>query len=255
MAMARSLVLLAALLCTARGFDDDFDDDFAAGPSTPTLFGDDDDGEQSSATLMHAIGDEEPRPRNKLFFKSSKNVEASGGTVAVRVAPARLEGADLEAVMALAKAGGYYTLSLPSVLSDPNSAPVMASASACALLASRFEEQLTLTMNAKGRVVALSYVLPKVPPRCPTDNLPRLALDEQVFATTAAQLFPREGAKPLGKVHDAAFLPPAAAAAAAKAADAAADVEWDEPLGQGEEPRPAPEAGESIQNVRKGGLR
>jgi len=216
------LLVLALLVGSARAFDFDDEDDLAAGPSTPSFFGDsaDDEAEQASAMLMHAIGDEEPRPRNKLFFKSSKNVAATGGKVAVRVAQARLEGADVDAVKALAKVGGFYTLSLPSVLSDPNSAPVLASASACALLASRFEEHLQLTMGPKGRVAALSYVLPKVPPRCPTDSLPRLALDEVLFNTSAAQLFPREGPKPYGKVHDAAFLPPAAAAAAAKAAQA-----------------------------------
>ena len=43
------------------------------------------------------------------------------------------------------------------------------------------------------------------------------ALDEVVFNTTSAMLFPEDGPKPLGKVHEASFLPPAAAAAAQQA--------------------------------------
>ena len=207
-----SLLVLAALAASAF----DFDEEDLSVPSTPTYFAADDDTEMT-AELMHALGDSEPRVRNKLFFKSSKSVQATGGSVAVRVAQARLESADIEALKSLAKTGGYYTLSLPSVLSDPNSPPVLASASACTLLASRFEERLQLTMRGRDHVVALSYVLPKVPARCPTDGLPRLALDEVLFNTTATQLFPLEGPKPLGKVPDAAFLPPAAAAAAAAA--------------------------------------
>ena len=233
--------VLVTLLClSAHAFDFDDDEDLSAtGPSTPeAFFAADDDAELSSAMLMHAIGDDEPRPRNKLFFKSSKNVEGTGGSVAVRVAQARLESADIDAVKALAKEGGYYTLSLPSVLSDPESPPVLASASACALLASRFEEHLQLTMSGKDRVAALSYVLPKVPARCPTEGLPRLALDEVLLNTSATQIFPREGPKPLGKIHDAAFLPPAAAAAAAKAAQASGA---DRGAGAGGEGGPPPE--------------
>ena len=147
---------------------------------------------------------------------------AGGDDVDAGVVSQGLEGADLDAVKTLAKEGGFYTLSLPSVLSDPDSPAVLASVSACALLASRFEERLQLTMSGKDRLVALSYVLPKVPPRCPTDGLPRLALDEVLFNTSAVQLFPREGPRPYGKIHEASFLPPAAAAAAAKAAAAAA---------------------------------
>ena len=70
----------------------------------------------------------------------------------------------------------------------------------------------------KDRVIALSCTLPTVPPRCPTSSpLPRIALDEVVFNTTSAMLFPEDGPKPLGKVHEASFLPPAAAARAAGA--------------------------------------
>jgi len=218
--MRLAAAALLFVLLPGHAFDFDDEDLSSPGPSTPTFF-DDEEQEMTTAMLMHIIGDKEPQPRNKLMFKSSKVVEGTGGTVSVRVAQARLESADVDAVKELAKIGGYYTLMLPSVLSDPDSVPVLASASACALLASRFEEHLELTMGGKDRVLALSYTLPRVPSRCPSDKpLPRLALDEVLFNTTAHQIFPREGPRPLGKLHDASFLPPAAAAAAVKAAQA-----------------------------------
>ena len=93
------------------------------------------------------------------------------------------------------------------------------SASACSLLASRFEDNLQLTMTpGKDRVIALSYTLPTVPPCCPTSSpLPRIALDEVVFNTTPRCSSPRMGPS-RWVVHEASFLPPAAAAAAQRQA-------------------------------------
>ena len=209
-----SLPLL--LLASTLAFDFDDDEQDAPGGGQPMFFA---DGE-ATVVLSHAVGDVAPEPRSKLMFKPSKGSEFSGGKVAVRVAQTKLEGAAVDAIKALAKQGGVYTVSLPSVLSDPDSEPVFASTSACALLASRFEEHLVLTMDGKDRVAAISYLLPVNPPRCPTEGLPRITLDAVLFNTTAVQHFPEQGPMPLGKIHDAAFLPPAAAAAAAKAARA-----------------------------------
>ena len=67
---------------------------------------------------------------------------------------------------------------------------------------------------------------------CPAKGLPRLALDEVLFNTTVTVAFPDEGAKPLGKVPDMGFLPPAAQ----KAVQAEAGVGPDgEPKKAGEE--------------------
>ena len=130
----------------------------------------------------------------------------------------------IENLKKLAAAGSFYTVSLPSVLTEPDSSPLYSSASACALLASRFEEHVQMTMSpGRDRVLAVSYTLPVVPARCPSPTpLPRVALDEVLFNTTASLHFPEEGPKPLGKVHEASFLPPAAAAAAGRAAQQAA---------------------------------
>ena len=227
--MGRNLLLLCVALCAVptRGFDFDDDEEVASSSGQSAWFAADSEG--MSVMLQHAIGDDQPpTPRGKLHFKAPK----TSGRVAVRVAQARLEGEAVDAIKALAKSGGVYTISLPSVLSDPDSPPVFASTSACALLASRFEEHLQLTMDGKDRVVALSYYLPVVPPRCPTEGLPRLALDEVLFKTSATQHFPEEGARPMGKLHDASFLPAAASAAAAAAQRAAMGAEGKE----GEQP-------------------
>ena len=175
--MGRKLLLCVAALCVvpARAFDFDDDEEVASAGQSAWFAA---ESEGTSAMLQHAIGDGQPlTPRGKLYFKAPK----TGGRAAVRVAQARLEGDAVDAIKALAKSGGVYTISLPSILSDPDSPPVFASTSACALLASRFEEHLQLTMDGKDHVVALSYYLPVVPPRCPTDGLPRLALDEVLF--------------------------------------------------------------------------
>ena len=212
--------VLLLLLLSARGFDFEDEEEPAAGAGESAWLGGDEDAGASSV-LMHTVGGATPAARGTLVFKAPKG----GGKVAVRVTQARLEGEELDAVRALAKAGGVYSISLPSVLSDPESPPIYASTSACSLLASRFEEHLELTMSSKDRVLALSYYLPVVPPTCPTDSLPRLALDEVLFNTSATQVFPGEGPRPLGKIHDASFLPPAAAAAAQRAAAGAAGAE------------------------------
>ena len=223
MPLASWLTTVIALSIPLSSTAFDFDDEDLSVPvsSSPSHAGDDDVAELTSVVLSHAIGDVDLAPRNKLFFKPPKGAETVGGSVAIRVGQGRLDSTALEALKAVAKQGGVYTIALPSVLSDPNSPPVIASASACAILASRFEERLQLTMTSRDRVAALSYILPTVPARCPSGGgLPRLALDEVLFNTTAAQIFPREGPRPYGKIPDAAFLPPAAAAAAAKAAQA-----------------------------------
>ena len=152
-------------------------------------------------------------------MRGGKNLATQSGKVTMRTTPAKVDSDGIDQLKKLAKDGAFYTVSIPSVLSEPASAPLYASASACSLLASRFEDNLQLTMTpGKDRVIALSYTLPTVPPRCPTSSpLPRIALDEVVFNTTSAMLFPEDGPKPLGKVHEASFLPPAAAAAAQQA--------------------------------------
>jgi hypothetical protein len=235
-----SLRALAALVLLSSATAFDFDDEEVAPSGQPSAFFNDDEDTGLSVQLSHLFGDAAPKPRSKLFLKPTKGAERSGGKVAVRVGLARLDGADVGAVEALAKAGGFYTLQLPSLLSDPDSPPVSASVSACALVASRFEEHLQLTMSSKEHVLALSYAVPVVPPRCPTDGLPRLVLDEVMFNTSAAQHFPTEGPRPLGKVHDAAHLPPVAAAAA-RAAMGAQGVGTD-----GKDGAPPPEQNQSF---------
>ena len=231
----RTLHLVLGVLLLVQGGDTfDFDDEEETPSSPSTYFDNDSESAATSIDLIHSFGDVGPKPRGKLFFKERKGVGNTGGRVPIRVSQARLESEELEAIKALAKVGGYYTISIPSVLSDPNSPAIFASASACALLASRFEEQLQLHMTSKDVVASLSYSLPIVPTRCPASSLPRLAFDDVLFNLTATQQFPQDGPKPLGKIHDAAFLPPAAAAAAAAARNQAGDAQG----GQGERPPP-----------------
>ena len=209
---------LCAVLPAVHGFD--FDDEVVsdAPAGSSDFFAGADPSEGTGVPVMHAMGSAEPKLRNHLYMRASKS-GAAGGRVTLRTSQAKLDSDAIDALKALAAAGGIYTISVPSVLSEPNSPPIYASASACALLASRFEEHLQLTMSStKDRVLALSYALPVVPATCPTGSLPRLALDEVMFSTSATMHFPEAGPMPLGKIHDAAFLPPAAAQAAARAA-------------------------------------
>ena len=220
MARWHSIMLLAALCGRAYAFDfDDEEEDEAPGSAHPTFFTDEASG--ASAQLEHAMGGKAFQPRSKLFYHDSSSKSGVGPLKgSARVAQAKLSGDDLDAIQALAKAGGFYSLRLPSTLSDPDSPAIVASVSACALVASRFQEQLHLTMGGNGQVVALSYVVPVVPPDCSPAMLPRVVLDEVLFNTTVIVQFPQEGPRPHGKIHEAAFLPPAAAAAARAASSA-----------------------------------
>ena len=154
MPLASWLTTVIALSIPLSSTAFDFDDEDLSVPvsSSPSHAGDDDVAELTSVVLSHAIGDVDLAPRNKLFFKPPKGAETVGGSVAIRVGQGRLDSTALEALKAVAKQGGVYTIALPSVLSDPNSPPVIASASACAILASRFEERLQLTMTSRDRV-------------------------------------------------------------------------------------------------------
>ena len=221
----RGVILCVALfiLATATAFDFDDDEVVTDAPGGKAA-ADASDSESAGLTIAvtHTLGTAAPSVRGHLFVRAGVGAT---GKVTLRTSQAKLDQDGIDAVKALAASGGVYTLSLPSVLSDPSSPPVYASASACALLASRFEEHLQLTMSGgKDRVLALSYTLPVVPATCPVGagvKMPRLALDEVLFNTTAVIHYPDEGAKPLGKIHDAAFLPQAAQQAAMKAQQAA----------------------------------
>lgn len=214
--MSRALSLFAcALLATASAFDFDEEviEEVPAGGKA--FFSPDTDGPGAvSVTVSYSFG-----TTATLSVREPSSLSTSGRLTA-RTTPAKANADVIETLQKMAAAGGYYTVSMPSLLSDAASAPVFASASACALLASRFSDQLHMTMDpSKSRITALSYTLPVVPPRCPTAGpLPRIALDEVLFNTTASMTSPNDGPKPLGKVHEASFLPPAAAAAARGAA-------------------------------------
>ena len=218
-ALVQLLVVCAILPATVWAFDFDEDEVIADAPSSSSnFFGGGDSAEGLQVPVTHTIGAAAPVLRNHLYVRSTSAMGAATGKVPLRSSPAKLDEKGIDALKALASQGGVYTVSLPSVLKDPKSPPIFASASACALLASRFEEHLQLTMSPnKERVLALSYTLPVVPARCPGGSLPRLALDEVLFNTSATLHYPVDGPKPLGKIHDAAFLPPAVAQAAARA--------------------------------------
>tara|TARA_B110001452_G_scaffold92171_1_gene75992 strand:+ start:107 stop:913 length:807 start_codon:yes stop_codon:yes gene_type:complete len=208
----RRLALLLLLARSTRAFDfeDEEDDAPTQGGAQPAFFSDEGG---TSVALEHSFNGGPFTTRSKLFYRDSKHyVSATGaaGRASARVAQGKLGGAELDGFQALLATGGYYTLRLPSVLSQPDSPPVMASVSVCSLAASRFEEQIHLNMLTNGRVTGLSYLLPKTVATCPAKGLPRLALDEVLFNTTVTVLFPEEGAKPLGKVPDFGFLPPVA---------------------------------------------
>jgi len=215
--VARLWLLLAAFqYCASFDFDDDDvapEKTVAGGSAAPVFF--DDDGTGITVDLEHSFDGKTFSPRGKLFYRDSKShTGASGGAgrASARAAQAKLSGASLEEFQRLLKTGGHYTLRMPSVLSDAQSPPVLASVSVCSLMASRFEERLHLSLASSGRVSGLSYILPVATMQCPSAGLPRLALDEALFNTTVSASFPDEGAKPLGKVPDEGFLPPEARA-------------------------------------------
>lgn len=187
-----------------------------------------------SVQLEHALGNGPFSPRSKLYYRG---ISGLGGVAAsARVSQGMLSGDELSRFEELVSTGGYYTLRLPSSLDGEGSATVFASVSVCALLASRFEEHIHLTMGANGQLLAMSYRVPVVPSRCPSEGLPRIVFDEILYNTTVTLEFPPEGPKPLGKVPDAGFLPAAAAAALA----ARANSEGKHPHGTGPDGQPAP---------------
>ncbi|KAL3931907.1 MAG: hypothetical protein SGPRY_000925 [Prymnesium sp.] len=204
MAMRRSL-LCFSLAAAVIGFD--FDDDEV---ST-------NDASEVSCALEHSFNGKDFSSRGKLYFQN---------VASARAPPAKLSGDELETLKKLAREGGYYTLRIPSKLDDPNSLTVSASAPACALVASHFQERLHLTRSPSGHLLALSYILPVVPASCWGESMPRIPLDEVLLNTSVTVHSPVEGPVPHGRIHEAAFLPPAAAAAA-RAASSSADGKED----------------------------
>uniref|UniRef100_A0A7S0LBJ8 ER membrane protein complex subunit 10 n=1 Tax=Coccolithus braarudii TaxID=221442 RepID=A0A7S0LBJ8_9EUKA len=201
-------VLLIALHVSAFDFDDE-EEEVASASST---FFTDETAGASTLPLLHRIGAGDFVNRSKVFYQDGKHL----GSVSARISQAKLAGNELEAFQALLKTGGFYTLSLPSVVGDDKSQPVTASISVCALMASRFEEHIHVTLASNKRILGLSYTVPKVPASCPSSGLPKIALDEVLFNTSLTISLPAEAPKPHGKVADAGFLPPSAAAAAAR---------------------------------------
>jgi hypothetical protein len=232
------LTLATLLLQAVAGFDFDDDEVGESAPAgQPSFFSDGSESAASTVPVFHSIGASEPKERGSLYLRAGQQ---SHGKVTMRTSQAKLDPEGIDALKALAAAGGIYTVSVPSIMGKPDSPHVYASVSACALLASRFEETMVLTMSStKDRVLALSYALPVVPAQCPGASLPRIAFDEVVFKTSATMDFPEEGPKPLGKVHDGSFLPPAAAAAAQRQAQGGPG--GGAPLGEDGEPQPQPQ--------------
>ena len=204
--VARLWVLLAAVQhCAAFDFDDEEELPIkgAGGAAAPAFF--DDDAAGLTVDLEHSFDGKTFSPRGKLFYRESKPYTgASGGAgrASARAAQAKLSGESMAELQRLLMTGGYYTVRMPSVLSEPQSMPVFASVSVCSLMASKFEERLHLSLGSSGRVSGISYILPVATTQCPTAGLPRLALDEALFNTTVTVAFPEEGAKPHGKVPD-----------------------------------------------------
>jgi len=209
--VARLWILLAAVQhCAAFDFDDEEDVPMkgAGGAAAPAFF--DDDATGLTVELEHSFDGKTFSPRGKLFYRDSKPYTgASGGAgrASARAAQAKLSGVSMAEFQRLLTTGGYYTVRLPSVLSEPQSMPVFASVSVCSLMASKFEERLHLSLASSGRVSGISYILPVPTTQCPTAPLQRMALDEALFNTTVTVAFPEEGAKPHGKVPEHGFLP------------------------------------------------
>jgi len=206
---------VVALAASASAFD--FDDE--AAPQAGAAAARPRDTSSKSVPLMHRIGDDGSFvERSQLFYRDA----ATGGGLRVRMAQGRLAGAELAAFEQLLASGGHYTLKLPSNFSDPASPAVYASVSACALMESRFEEQLELTLSTAGTLTALTYTTPKVPAECPGATAPKVGVDEFVFNPSITIAYPPEGPKVIGRLHDAAFLPGQAAQAMQEAARASA---------------------------------
>ena len=162
--VARLWILLAvAQHCAAFDFDDEEDVPMkgAGGAAAPAFF--DDDATGLTVELEHSFDGKTFSPRGKLFYRDSKPYTgASGGAgrASARAAQAKLSGVSMAEFQRLLTTGGYYTVRLPSVLSEPQSMPVFASVSVCSLMASKFEERLHLSLASSGRVSGISYILP-----------------------------------------------------------------------------------------------
>lgn len=221
--MVRSLAftLALALAVGAAGFDfDDEADVPAAGAAQAAAAQPKAEVVSKSVPLQHRIGEAADfTERSKLWYRES----ATGGGLRVRIAQGKLAGPELAAFEKLVQTGGFYTLKLPSVLDDASSPPVYASVSVCALVASRFEESLELTLSPAGTITAMSYTVPRVPEACPSAALPKIMFDDVLFNTAVSVIYPPEGPKPIGQVHPASFVPAHAAQAMQQAAKAHAD--------------------------------
>lgn len=206
-----SAALVALLASPALAFD--FDDEVAPAQAKPAAQAK--EISSKSIPLLHRIGEDSSFvERSQLWYREA----ATDGGVRVRIAQGKLAGGEMAAFEKLLTTGGYYTLRLPSNFSDPESPPVFASVSVCALMASRFEEHLQFTLSAVGTLTALTYTTPKVPAECPSPTPPTIAVNEFVFNPAVTIAYPPEGPRPIGKVHEAAFLPAQAAKAMQEAA-------------------------------------
>lgn len=211
-------LLLAILVPSSSGFD--FDDESAspqaaAKPAVQTR-----ESPSTFVPLLHRIGEEGSfTERSKLWYRES----TTGGALRVRIAQGKLAGEELSSFERLLATGGYYTLRLPSNLSDTNSRPVFASVSTCSLVESRFQEHLELTFSTDGTLTALTYTVPTVATHCPDATPPKLVAKELLFNPTVTISYPVEGPRPIGKVHEAAFLPTQAAKAMQEAKRLGAD--------------------------------
>ena len=151
--VVRVWVLLAAVQhCAAFDFDEEEDvPTKGAGAAAPAFF--DDDATGLTVELEHSFDGKTFSPRGKLFYRDSKpytGVSGGAGRASARAAQAKLSGASLEEFQRLLTTGGYYTVRMPSVLSEPQSMPVFASVSVCSLMASKFEERLHLSLASSG---------------------------------------------------------------------------------------------------------
>ena len=146
--VVHTLVLLAATACA---FDFDEDEDIApsgAGGGGGSFGGS--GNVVDSAQLLHAIGGGSFSARGQLFYHDASQV---------RLTNSKLEGTAADALNAALASGAHYSVSLPSSLRDASSPRVVASVSACALVASGLRENIHLTMGTSDQVLAISYTV------------------------------------------------------------------------------------------------
>ncbi|KAJ1620049.1 hypothetical protein T492DRAFT_889336, partial [Pavlovales sp. CCMP2436] len=156
--MAKLLAAAALLCASCAAFDIGDVDVPARGAAVPD--------EGLTVALEHALSDGPDgarvwSKRSTLTYREASRYAGlmTGSAATITLTPAAFSEAEAAAFKQLVAEGSAYSIRLPSILSQPNSPPVVASVPACALARARFAERLSLQLDTTAHVVSLGYAL------------------------------------------------------------------------------------------------